>query len=216
MQHRAWPTKFDGILHEGIEDDRKYDDPTFYSEYWDDWEEERRKWGLGTIINPPTKAEICDAVFYHHMRGGLMQQVLNQMAKKKGIQPPRVVTPSTSSRNCAGSSHLKQIRERERADNQHARSSALSCSRHVCLRVFVGYTTRCTPMVFSAFEATPFLRFSTNIVRSARLFLLRCRSLIGLNCFPFLKRITVWEIDTQLWHRSLPPASATVLFRVGA
>jgi hypothetical protein len=73
----------------------------------------------------------------------------------------------------------------------------------------VGCTTRCTPMVFSAFEFTPFLRFLTNVtnvVESLQLFLVRCLLLIVLNLFPFLKGIKVWEIDTQPWHRFLPPA----------
>jgi hypothetical protein len=91
--HRAWPSKFDGMLQADRDDDSKYDDPTFYAECWDDWKIERRKWGIRTITNPPTKAEICDAVLYQHMRSGLMQQVLNRMAEEKGIVPPRVITP---------------------------------------------------------------------------------------------------------------------------
>ncbi len=92
VEHHAWPSKLDGITMEDVKDDSKYDDPEYYMESWDDWEEKGRAWGDRTIHHP-TNADIAEALLYQAMRMGLMQKALDEHAKKKGIRPPRVVTP---------------------------------------------------------------------------------------------------------------------------
>src|SRR5712692_1878639 len=37
IEHRAWPSKFDGIGMEGVEGDTKFDEDDFYWERWEDW-----------------------------------------------------------------------------------------------------------------------------------------------------------------------------------
>ena len=93
VAHRAWPSKFDGIgLEEELGDDSKYDHPDFYWEHWDDWRETELEWG-GRSIHTPTWADVAEAVLYYHMRSGILQKVLNEVAKKEGVNPIRVVTP---------------------------------------------------------------------------------------------------------------------------
>jgi hypothetical protein len=92
VEHRAWPSKFDGIGFE-IESDLRYDDPDFYWEHWDEWEEAGLQWGNRTIHVPPNWAEVAEAVLYQQMRPGILQKILQQMAEETGRPAPRVVTP---------------------------------------------------------------------------------------------------------------------------
>lgn len=92
IEHRAWPSKFDGITMEEVTDDSRYDDPEFYMESWDEWGEAGRAWGKRTIHHP-TRSDIAEALLYQAMRGGLMQKALDEYAKEKGIRAPRVVNP---------------------------------------------------------------------------------------------------------------------------
>lgn len=93
IEHRAWPSKFDGITMEEVTDDSRYDDPEFYMERWDEWGEAGRAWG-DHAIHHPTQADIAEALLYQAMRGGLMQKALDEYAKEKGIRAPRVVKPN--------------------------------------------------------------------------------------------------------------------------
>lgn len=90
--HRAWPTKFDGLLFEE-HDDRCYDEPDFYFEHWDDWDAEGRSWGEGSISAPPTDAQLAEAVLYQAMRAGILQKALDTYAQETGTTAPRVMTP---------------------------------------------------------------------------------------------------------------------------
>ena len=94
VEHRAWPSKFDGL--QWMAEDKPipnsaFDDPEFYWEHWDEWEEEGREWGAGEargrIPNPPTCAQVAEAVMYQQMRGGLLQKALQQLGA-----PTRVVS----------------------------------------------------------------------------------------------------------------------------
>ena len=92
IEHRAWPSKFDGIgLEEESEIGSIYDNPDYYWEYWDDWQDGSRTWEE-KIITTPTWAEVAEAVLYQTIRSGLMQKALNELAKKEGSKAPRVVT----------------------------------------------------------------------------------------------------------------------------
>lgn len=90
-EHRAFPSKFDGI---GLDDesDRKYDNPDFYFESWDE-SRALKAAGIEKPMREPTLAEIAEAAMYQTLRLGLMQKALNQMAKAKGQPAPRVLTP---------------------------------------------------------------------------------------------------------------------------
>lgn len=94
IEHRAWPSKFDGIgtEREG-EDINQYDDPNFYFERRDDLDSEELIWGSRSLSLPPTQAEVAEAVLYQSMRAGLLQQALDTLANERGIEAPRVVTP---------------------------------------------------------------------------------------------------------------------------
>lgn len=94
IEHRAWPSKFDGIgtEREG-EDINQYDDPNFYLEHWDDLDTEELMWGGRPLSVSPTWAEVAEAVLYQSMRAGLLQQALDRLAAEQGIEAPRVVTP---------------------------------------------------------------------------------------------------------------------------
>ena len=100
VEHKAWPSKFDGLQYTGDEDegkpsvgDEKYDDPEFYWEHWDNWTEEDRMWGFGENLRrlevPPKCAEVAEAVLYQGMRGGLLQKVLQQMGAKTQVVTPK-------------------------------------------------------------------------------------------------------------------------------
>lgn len=92
IEHRAWPSKYDGITMEEAKDDSRYDDAEFYMESWDEWGEAGRAWGARTI-QQPTQADIAEALLYQAMRGGLMQKALIAYAQENGVDAPRVVTP---------------------------------------------------------------------------------------------------------------------------
>ncbi len=92
VEHRAWPSKFDGIAMEDARDDSQYDDSEYYFESWDEWGDAGRAWARRTLHHP-TNADIAEALLYQAMRGGIMQKALNEMAKKDGRRPTRVVTP---------------------------------------------------------------------------------------------------------------------------
>jgi hypothetical protein len=93
IAYRAWPTKFDGLLHDASDDDRRYDDPDFYFEHWDEWKETGKAWGTRTITDPPTWADVAEAVMYQQLRAGLMQQASQEVAAQNGVTPPKVLTP---------------------------------------------------------------------------------------------------------------------------
>jgi hypothetical protein len=90
-EHRAWPSKFDGI---GVDDetDARYDNPDFYWERWDDRQGADRLW-VGLPPGTPTSAEVAEAVMYQEMRPGLLQKALQAMAEETGRPAPRVLTP---------------------------------------------------------------------------------------------------------------------------
>jgi len=83
-EHRAIPTKFDGIgcKEEG---DAKYDDPAYYFELWEESREYRNE--------SPRMSEIAEGVLYQDMRSGIMQKTLDDYAAEHGTMPVRVVTP---------------------------------------------------------------------------------------------------------------------------
>lgn len=81
VRHKAWPSKYDGIGLEEIDNDSKYDNPDFY---WETWKSRDKK---------PTQAEIADQVMYQSMRVGILNKSLQDYANRKGKQVPRVVTP---------------------------------------------------------------------------------------------------------------------------
>jgi hypothetical protein len=94
IEHRAWPSKFDGICTETEgEDINQYDDPNFYFEHWDDLDTEKLMRGGRPLSVSPTWAEVAEAVLYQSMRAGLLQQALNTLANEQGMEAPRVVTP---------------------------------------------------------------------------------------------------------------------------
>lgn len=93
VEHRAWPSKFDGLQYEIEEDeivkevgDEKYDDPEFY---WQPWDKEEIIWGSGDqgrkVEIPPSFAEIAEAVMYFSMRSGLLQKYLQQLGSKTRV-----------------------------------------------------------------------------------------------------------------------------------
>ncbi len=85
VEHRAIPSKFDGIAVTA-EDDARYDDPAYYAESWDDqheWERTERV---------PTMARIVEGVLYYAMRVGLLQKMANDYAAEHGTKPIRVMT----------------------------------------------------------------------------------------------------------------------------
>jgi len=88
MEHKAWPSKFDGIGVE-ISGDEKYDEPNFYWETWEDSLDYRQEWSG----RAPTWSEVAEAVLYQQMRPGILQKVLQDYAEKTGKPAPRVVTP---------------------------------------------------------------------------------------------------------------------------
>lgn len=94
LEHRAWPSKFDGIAIEDEEaaGDSKYDSPGFYGESWIEWGEEGHAWG-DQVIHTPTWAQVAEALLYQHMRSGILQKALDEHAKREGGKAPRVVTP---------------------------------------------------------------------------------------------------------------------------
>ena len=109
LEHRAWPSKFDGIALEDEDalGDSKYDSPDFYAESWEDhWAKVSRlssvpgaaetpkdtKLHLRTS-RPPTWAEIAEDVLYQHMRPGILQKALDEYSRREGGKAPRVVTP---------------------------------------------------------------------------------------------------------------------------
>lgn len=85
MEHRAIPTKFDGI---GVteEGEARYDDPAYYAERWDDPHSRER------LDEPPTMATVAKAVLYQAMRVGLLQKMANDYAAEHGTKPIRVLT----------------------------------------------------------------------------------------------------------------------------
>src|SRR5712692_4514290 len=74
-EHRATPSKFDGIgcKEEG---DAKYDDPAYYFEFWEESREYRSE--------PPSMSEIAEGVLYQVMRSGIMQKALDDYAAEHG------------------------------------------------------------------------------------------------------------------------------------
>jgi hypothetical protein len=86
IEHRAMPSKFDGI---GVEEagDAKYDDPAYYFDLWDD-----PLWG-SPLAETPSMSQIAEEVLYQRLRSGLMQKALDQYAAEHGTKPIRVVTP---------------------------------------------------------------------------------------------------------------------------
>ncbi|HET7701486.1 MAG TPA: hypothetical protein VFM06_11545 [Candidatus Limnocylindria bacterium] len=84
VEHRAFPSKFDGI---GIAEagDARYDDPNFYAEDWDEpmWGEARER--------APTMASVAEGVLYQAMRVGLLQKVADDYAAEHGTKPIRVI-----------------------------------------------------------------------------------------------------------------------------
>lgn len=84
VEHRAIPSKFDGI---GIADegDAKYDDPAFYAEAWDEpmWAEAARR--------APTMASVAEGVLYQAMRVGLFQKMADDYAVEHGTRPIRAI-----------------------------------------------------------------------------------------------------------------------------
>ena len=109
IEHCAWPSKFDGITfgEEELEGDRRFDDPDFYWEHWDDWGEAGRRWGDSTI-HTPTSAEVAEAVLYQSMRLGILQKAFNEIAKKDGTKPIRVLTPEKFLRELKNEEKSKQ------------------------------------------------------------------------------------------------------------
>lgn len=85
VEHRANPSKFDGI---GIseETDTKYDDPAFYAEGWDD------AVALESVRTAPTMASLAEGVLYQAMRVGLLQKMADDYAAEHGTKPIRVIT----------------------------------------------------------------------------------------------------------------------------
>jgi hypothetical protein len=85
VEHRAIPSKFDGI---GVaeEGDAKYDDPAFYAEGWDEpmWAEAGER--------APTMASVAEAVLYQAMRVGLLQKMADDYAAEHGTKPLRVIS----------------------------------------------------------------------------------------------------------------------------
>ncbi len=92
-----------------VTDDSQYDDPEYYFESWDEWGDAGRAWARRTIHHP-TNADIAEALLYQAMRGGIWragsslrvftapktarpQKTVNEMAKKDGRRPARIVTP---------------------------------------------------------------------------------------------------------------------------
>ena len=78
-EHRAWPSKFDGLspLPEGYNnnDDSRYECDDFYLEKWG----EGRYAGLildDPVTNPPAMAKIAEQLMYQVLRITLMQQAL--------------------------------------------------------------------------------------------------------------------------------------------
>jgi hypothetical protein len=93
VEHRAWPTKFDGIIFtEGPTRDEWLDDPDFYWEHWEEWGDEGRQWG-NRVIREPTWADVADGVMYKFLRPGILQKALQAMAEERGVPAPRVVSP---------------------------------------------------------------------------------------------------------------------------
>ena len=86
MEHKATPSKFDGI---GVteEGDAKYDDPAFYAEGWDDAID------LDDVRQSPTMASLAEALLYQAMRVGLLQKMADDYAAEHGTKPIRVITP---------------------------------------------------------------------------------------------------------------------------
>lgn len=84
-QHRATPSKFDGI---GVAEhgDAKYDDPAFYAEGWDD------AIALEGIRPAPTMASLAEGVLCNAMRVGLLQKVADDYAAQHGTKPIRVIS----------------------------------------------------------------------------------------------------------------------------
>lgn len=94
IEHRAWPSKFDGLgLETESPDIGRYDDPDFYFEHWDDLAREGFAWDGRPLSVPPTWTEVAEAVLYFSMRAGLLQQALDRLAKEQGKEAPQVVTP---------------------------------------------------------------------------------------------------------------------------
>ncbi|MFN2638160.1 MAG: hypothetical protein ABR585_14165 [Gemmatimonadaceae bacterium] len=93
MEHEAFPSKFDGLawMDDGRPiDAAAYDDPDFYWEKWDTWENRQKEWrrGSGTISIPPTWADVAEGVMYQAMRSGLLQAALQQMGAKTRVVSP--------------------------------------------------------------------------------------------------------------------------------
>lgn len=96
IEHRAWPTKFDGLQFTGEEEeelgDEKYNDPEYYWKHWENWGEAGMEWGdrgSRRIIKEPTQADVAEAVIYYSIRGGLLQKALQQMGAKTRVITPR-------------------------------------------------------------------------------------------------------------------------------
>ncbi len=92
VEHRAWPTKFDGIgFPEGRVRDEWLDDRDFYWERWEEWGDEGRRWG-DRVIREPTWADVADGVMYKFLRPGILQKALQTMAERDGRPAPRVIS----------------------------------------------------------------------------------------------------------------------------
>jgi hypothetical protein len=86
FEHRAMPSKFDGIGVEATGDDR-YDDPAYYVDLWDE------PFRGEPLTEPPSMSQIAEEVLYQSIRSGLMQEALDDYAAEHGTKPIRVVTP---------------------------------------------------------------------------------------------------------------------------
>ena len=85
-EHRAMPSKFDGI---GVEEtgDAEYDDPNYYFDLWDE------PFRGEPLAEPPGLSQIAEEVLYQSLRSVLMQKALDGYATEHGTKPIRVVTP---------------------------------------------------------------------------------------------------------------------------
>lgn len=90
IEHKAFPSKFDGILTSDKEQDPSYncyDDPEFYGEAWSEWK------ATNNVETDPTSADIAEGVIYQNFRIEILQKTLNEMAERDGTTPVRVMSP---------------------------------------------------------------------------------------------------------------------------
>jgi hypothetical protein len=97
IENKTFPSKFDGLkwLAEEKEiDDAAFDDPTFYGELWEEWDEQGRGWNRssGNIPNPPPWADVAEGLMYQESRNAILQKALEKMgAKTKVVTPENLV-----------------------------------------------------------------------------------------------------------------------------